>query len=163
MKNRSAPGHSLLPGILFLLLAASHGDTPAKQQEPVVMTTRLISADNDSLVTIELVLKMGPDIHIFSPPSQFFEIKTVKNSGTGPAKITLPKSKPYKNPDGTKAAVFTGKTVFTITCPRISDTWNLRGYIQFQACDKNKCFFPEKRWFEFASDTVGTGNRQPSP
>ncbi|MBN1127566.1 MAG: hypothetical protein JXA71_01165, partial [Chitinispirillaceae bacterium] len=124
------------------------------EREPVTILSRLLGSVNDSVIRVELTLKMGEEIHIFSEESRFFTIQTVLSQGLGTSAVTLPRSKPFRNFDGTKAGVYTGEETVVLTYPVLTRPWRVRGFIQYQACDEKKCFFPTKKQFVFSSDTA---------
>ena len=119
-------------------------------QEPVVVEARLSSL-TDSLVRVEFVLKMKKNIHIFSGRSRQFEIKTVETTGLGAPSLVLPRPKRIRAADGAPADAYSGVVKILLTCRVTSFPWNMRGYVQFQACDDTQCFFPAKKWFSFSS------------
>jgi len=124
--------------------------------EPVSVLFRSYKFQHDSLLCVELTLEMGKGIHIYSAGSLYFEIKTIKSQGLGSCSVKLPKSHPFKNPDNTISNVYSDTTKIILFYPILSTPWSLQGYIQFQACDSVKCYFPSKKIFTITSTTYDT-------
>ena len=146
-----------ISGCLFSLNAQIVDKPPVLnevEQRPVTVETKKLESKDDSLLRIVMSLSMKKKVHIFSDSSRFFEIKTVEKKGLGTASIKLPKPVRYRNFDGTTVNGYSGKKLIEIAYPIQEKTWNVRGYIQYQACDNTMCFFPEKQWFTFSSDSL---------
>jgi hypothetical protein len=126
--------------------------------EPVVVEARL-TIRPDSLVKVDFTLNMKKNVHIFSSESRSFEVKIVDAFGLGAPAVRLPPAKRIKTADGTKADSYSGSAKIALTCRVTSMPWNMRGYIQYQACDESQCFFPTKKWFSFASAPPDTSVR----
>jgi hypothetical protein len=128
------------------------------KQEPVSVSAQL-SNHPDSLVRVELTLKMNKNIHILSSSSRSFEIKTVEATGLGAPSLMLPPPKQISILDGTKADAYSGTVKITLSCRVVALPWKIRGYVQYQACDDAQCFFPTKKWFSFSSEKPDTAKK----
>ena len=123
-------------------------------QEPVTIERRLLDQSGDSLVQVEFIIKMAKDIHIFSSESHFFSIKTVESNGLDTPTLKLPQPKRYRNIDGTMADTYFDTVKVMLSCRITALPWKMQGYVQYQACDKAKCFFPSKKWFVLSSGSA---------
>lgn len=151
----------ILPCILVIcLLSITCGKKPPDKppsdaiQKPVTIEGRLHEQSGDSLVKVEFIIKMAKNIHIFSSESHFFSIKTVESSGLDTPTLKLPQPKRYRNIDGTTADTYFDTVKIMLTCRMTARPWKMKGYVQYQACDKAKCFFPAKEWFIFSSSSA---------
>jgi hypothetical protein len=150
--------------VLFSLLHGSRlpDQPPATKaiQEPVIVEARLLEQSDDSVVRVEFFIKMDKNIHIFSSEAHFFALKITESEGLDTPIVKLPPSKRYRSIDGTMADAYTGTEKIILTCRITTLPWKMRGYVQYQACDKNKCFFPSKKWFALSSKSaVGSVER----
>ncbi len=126
----------------------------ADSEEPVTIEAHVINPFQDSLARIEYNIKMGKNVYIFAGKSRSFEVKITKNEGAGEPEIELPRSKRRRNPDNTTEEIYTGSVKIVITFRPEKLPWNIQGYLQYQACDKARCFFPKKKCFDFSSNNL---------
>lgn len=149
----------LLSALLLLSVSSSvwaqiePGNVPpeAPQEQPVtVEIVRLKPEATDSLY-LELLLKMGPKVHIYAAESLFFKIDESSAKGLGKSTVTLPAPAKYKNFDGSLVDVFKDGAVIRISKPIRDSIWFVEGSFHYQACNERMCFMPSKHAFRFSS------------
>jgi thiol:disulfide interchange protein len=137
---------------------------PSTSQEPVSIEVQPVGPVSDSLAEFEILLKMAPQVHIYSAESLFFEIGETEIKGLGPSRVQLPPPAQYKNFDGSTVSIFTGGQKVRIAKPILDSQWVFEGYIQYQACDTSKCFMPAKKHFRFTNaNLVAAAASAPDP
>ncbi len=133
---------------LFLTLFLFSGLIFA-QEDYKLTAKEIVSPDG---VTVSVTMDIPESIHIYT--QQFFEINDVEVKGLGESKITLPKSKKYKDFTGVETDVYAGKSVITIFKPfSDKDSWSWELSVQTQGCTDALCFPPRTDTFKFSSET----------
>ena len=90
--------------VLLLFAVASYSQSKIyesfsqpKTSESVNVEIKRIEQAATDKVEIEIILKMFPEVHIYSSEDMFFKIEETDLKGLGGSKIILPKSVKYKN------------------------------------------------------------------
>lgn len=136
---------------LFLILFLFSGLVFA-QEDYKLTAKEVVSTEG---VTVSVTMDIPESIHIYT--QQFFEVKDVKTTGLGESKITLPKSKKYKDFTGVETDVYGGKSVIKVFKPFTDkNSWSWELSVQTQGCTDTLCFPPRTDTFKFSSNKSGT-------
>jgi len=130
-------------------LGISLGTAGAAAPEPVTIQVAMRGPTADDTVSVELMLTMAPEVHIYAAESLFFRVEETLVLGLGPAVVTLPEPTQYRNFDSTVVRVYRSGQRVRIAHRRLDSAWRMEGYIQYQACNDRMCFLPKKRPFGF--------------
>jgi thiol:disulfide interchange protein DsbD len=123
----------------------------ASPQNPVTIHVAETGSSVDSILEVDIALAMPPSVHIYAADTLFFQIVETQTQGLGASTVNLPQPYDHVNFDGSRVKVFKDSQKIRITIPIIDTAWLLEGYVQYQACDSNKCFLPAKKHFQLAA------------
>lgn len=161
------------PIALFVLILAcstvaqislSGLSTPANSTpptEPVRVEIMRASPLAAKALQATIGFRMDSAIHFYSAESLFFDVKITESSGLANPEFNLPTPHEYTNFDGSRVTVFTDNQHITLNAQVVEPSWQLQGYVQFQACDESRCFLPIKKHFRI--DSKGSAEIIPPP
>lgn len=125
--------------------AFSLNDTTPQELPTDVIVSHQTS---DSLVTIELLLKMNSGVYMYATEENFFKLD-IAGTHVGTPTISYPRSEEIINYDNKPVGIYRNGQKITATIPVLSDEWQIEGTIRYQACDSIQCFLPQTVSFNF--------------
>ncbi len=150
----------LVPIALYAQIDLSNLDSEALQgeapEEPVKIEVSTDVDDDSSKITTTFSFNMPSDVYVYRADSLFFKLQFEETVGLGNASVHMPAPVVHTNFDGTKVDVITDGQSIEVTREIRSETWRMRGYIRYQACNKTTCFTPRKHPFVVSSNPNDT-------
>jgi thiol:disulfide interchange protein len=143
------------------LSGLNNSSNNAPPSEPVRVEIARSSPLDGKTLQAMLTFRMDSTIHFYSADSLFFAIKITESTGIANPEFHLPTPHHYTNFDGSRVTVFTDNQHITLNAELAEPSWQLQGYVQFQACDDKRCFLPVKK--HFSIDSKGGAEIIPPP